>query len=568
MKLVGAGSLYATGVVCSALFSSAKWAPLPWDSALLSEKEITMIQNGKNISTPQSAQVCVIGSGPAGVTAAWELSKAGLDVVLLDGGRELDYSLPKYYERSWPDKVKLYNGVADGIFSNNELEFLVLPYDEHRTPAWERERVYGGTSTHWGGQSRPLDSIAFKKRPGFPGWPITRECLDPYYAKAVTLCHLYGGYDAPPGVLPPVGGATGFNFTAEFWADEMQKQGLQAAVPHLANFTAEMYQFMGSQWLNFATRTFDGKPIGDSPVRVIVNATLLNIVEQGGSVKYLEVASMNDDPANPQCATEFSVTADVYILACGAVANARQLLLSGVGNDLVGHYFMCHPLSESKIVTTMETYLSISESNLMNGAGWTDPTGNVNGITGRFTVNENTAKDKEIGQCWFWANNQFGTAQMYFEMAPNYDSYVALDETIDPVTGKPVTDPVFGQQQTYIHWAFSDRDQKTYETNCALFNKAQSGFSSIISWPEWKSVTDQWTVNGHHIGTTRMSASTAPAEGVVDQDLKIHGVNNMYVAGSSVFPSTGISNPTMTIIALSIRLAEHLQAQVGKTTAS
>jgi choline dehydrogenase-like flavoprotein len=502
-----------------------------------------MISNGKNITTPQKAQVCVIGSGPAGITAAWELSNAGLDVILLDGGRQLDYSVPDYYQQSWPDKVKLYNGLADGNFSKNEGDFLIVPYDENTGPTRERERVYGGTSTHWGGQSRPLDPIVFEKRPGFPGWPITREDLDPYYAKAVTLNHLYGDY-----------GKNGTNFTAEFWVSELKKQGQQAAVPQLKNFNAEMYQFMGDPWLNFATRTFNGKTIGDSSVRVIVNATLLNIVEQGGSVRSLKVASMNDNPTNPQKATEFTVTADVYILACGAVANARQLLLSGVGNNLVGHYFMCHPLSQSSIIQTTKTYLSPAEDNLMN-SDWSDPTGNINGITGRFIANADTARSNGIGRCWFWANDQSGSAPMYFEMAPNYDSYVALDKT---------TDPVFKQQQTHIHWAFSVLDQKTYEKNCILFNQATNG---AIQFPAWHNLTDQWTVNGHHIGTTRMSASTAPTEGVVDQNLKVHGVDNLYVGGASVFASAGISNPTMTIITLSIRLAEHVHTQVVKPKA-
>lgn len=503
-----------------------------------------MISNGKNITTPQKAQVCVIGSGPAAITSAWELSKAGLDVILLDGGRQLDYSRPRYFQQSWPDKVKLYNGVADGNFAKNERDFLILPYDGHTSPAWERERVFGGTSTHWGGQSRPLDPIVFEKRPGFPGWPITREDLDPYYAKAVAFNHLYGDY-----------GKNGANFTAEFWVSEMQKQGLQAAVPQLDHFNTEMYQFMGSQWLNFATRTFDGQTIGNSAVRVIVNATLLNIVEQGGSVRGLKVASMNDNPQNPQKATEFTVIADVYILACGAVANARQLLLSGVGNKLVGHYFMCHPLSQGPIIQTTQTYLKQAESNLMSGDGWSDPTGNINGITGRFIADADTARSNGIGRCWFWAQDGGSASAMYFEMAPNYNSYVALDQS---------TDPVFGQKQTHIHWAFSDLDQKTYETNCSLFNKASRRVPNIISWPDWGSLTAQWTVNGHHIGTTRMSASTAPTEGVVDQNLKVHGVDNLYVAGSSVFPSAGISNPTMTIITLSIRLAAYLQTQFKK----
>ena len=502
-----------------------------------------MIRNGKDITTPQKAQVCVIGSGPAGVTTAWELSQAGLDVILLDGSRQLDYTAPRYYQQSWPDKYKLYNGRADGNFTINEPEFLVVPYGPP-TPAWERERVYGGTSTHWGGQSRPLDPIDFEKRPGFPGWPITRDELDPYYAKAVAFNHLYGDY-----------GKNGVNFTPEFWVAEMRKQGLQAAVPHLNRFNADVYQFMGSQWLNSATRKFDGKPIGDSAVRVIVNATVLNIVEQGGSVRGLKVASMNDNPDNPQKATEFTVTADVYILACGAVDNARQLLLSGVGNNLVGRYFMCHPLSQAAIIRTTATYLTAAEANLMNGTGWRDPTGNISGITGRFTLDADMARSGGIGRCWFWVQNLGGASKMYFEMAPNYDSYVALDAS---------TEPVFGQQRTYIRWAFTDLDRKTYEGNCTLFNRASSNFPSIINWPPWDSITTQWIVNGHHIGTTRMSAANTPTEGVVDQNLKVHGVDNLYVAGSSVFPTVGVSNPTMTIITLSIRLAEHVQTQVKK----
>ena len=378
------------------------------------------VKNGKGITTEQKAQVCIIGSGPAGITAAYELSKAGLDVLLLDGSRQLDYSIPGYYQKRWPDKVRFYNGLADGLFCGVEPDFLIKGYDDNPFSPTERERVYGGTSTHWGGQSRPLDAITFEERPGFPGWPITRQILDPYYEKASTLNQLYGDYQ--------VNGTYGNNFTAKFWASAIQNSGGQAAIPDLENFNVEMYQFMGQDWLNFATRTFDGKTI-DSYVRVIVNATLLNIVEQGGSVRSLNVASIDDDPENPQRATEFTVTADVYILALGSVENARQLLLSGVGNELVGHYFMCHPLSQNAIIRTTQNYLSTPELNLLNGRGWSDPKANINGFQGRFILNEETAKSKGIGRCWFWSYDPVDrsySAYMYFEMAPNYNSYVTL----------------------------------------------------------------------------------------------------------------------------------------------
>jgi choline dehydrogenase-like flavoprotein len=67
--------------------------------------------------------------------------------------------------------------------------------------------------------------------------------------------------------------------------------------------------------------------------------------------------------------------------------------------------------------------------------------------------------------------------------------------------------------------------------------------------------------NFHHLGTTRMH--TDPARGVVDADCRVHGVRNLYVAGSSVFPTYGCSNPTLTVVALALRLADHLKKQLA-----
>ncbi|HEY6660860.1 MAG TPA: GMC family oxidoreductase [Pyrinomonadaceae bacterium] len=75
-----------------------------------------------------------------------------------------------------------------------------------------------------------------------------------------------------------------------------------------------------------------------------------------------------------------------------------------------------------------------------------------------------------------------------------------------------------------------------------------------MNYPDWDE--SEWIVNGHHIGTTRMHND--PKQGVVDANLKVHSLKNLYVAGASVFPSAGISNPTFTIIMFSIRLADHL----------
>src|SRR5687768_7055434 len=151
----------------------------------LGDNSHIMIRDGRDIPTGTvlSTQVCIIGSGPAGITAAWQLQKAGIKVILIEGSRQY-----ASYKDSWPDKVQLYNGEANGLLATNEPEFLILPYVDHQSTAWERERFYGGTSTHWGGQSRPEDPIDLEGRPGFPAWPITRADLDPYYAQASALC--------------------------------------------------------------------------------------------------------------------------------------------------------------------------------------------------------------------------------------------------------------------------------------------------------------------------------------------------------------------------------------------
>jgi len=496
-----------------------------------------MIRNGKDIGNGGvvSTQVCVIGSGPAGITLAWHLQKAGLKVTLIEGSRDFGPDWRNNWKASWPDKALLYNGLADGLFATNEPDFLLLPYVESQGPAWERERVYGGTSAHWAGQARPLDPITFEERDGFPGWPITRQDLDPYYVKAAAFCKLHGP-----------------DFSAEYWANV-----LGAEVPHIAGFDTEMYQWVGPNYRNFAARTYDGITIGESAVDVILNASLLEIHHTQGVVNSVLVASM-DDQSPPQKATQFSIKADAFVLACGAVANAHQLLFSNIGNehDQVGRYFMCHPIPQSNVITVEKNFLSAAELRLMtgetlSGARTGNPWQDQNGVTvqGRFSPNAEQQRKLGIGSCWLsWKDDGY-----YFEVAPNCDSRVRLADTLDPVFGLP---------QTHITWKLSGRDETTYNESTRLFGNAVEALCGKVSFTPWAEIMDQWMVNGHHIGTTRMSAD--PTKGVVDANLKVHSLGNLWVAGSSVYASAGISNPTFTIVTLSIRLAEHLTGTLGK----
>jgi choline dehydrogenase-like flavoprotein len=136
-------------------------------------------------------------------------------------------------------------------------------------------------------------------------------------------------------------------------------------------------------------------------------------------------------------------------------------------------------------------------------------------------------------------------------MAPNPDSRITLTDTLDPV---------FGQRQTRATWVLTDLDQKTYEKTTALYQASVKKLGGTVNFQPWSLVKSTLIVNGHHMGTTRMSID--PKVGVVDPNLKVHTMKNLYCAGASVFPSGGISNPTFTIIMFSIRLADYLKKQL------
>jgi hypothetical protein len=507
-----------------------------------------MIEYGQDYldRPPLKTQVCIVGTGPAGVTLAWFLLQQGIDVTLLEGSRVFSPSGPDQPVNQaylYNENVLLYNGEALGQFASNEPQFLIRPTAQSGTSTpQERERIYGGTSTHWGGQSRPLEAITFEQRPGFPGWPVTREDLDPSYAKACTFLELYGDYYAPDGTFVPPG-TPGYNFTAQFWANELGQ-----SVAQLDGFDVDMYQFVPGINLQFQAREVEGRTIGESKARVILNASLLNIEHQGGSVKTLTIGVLNDDRSQPQALGDFQIIAHVVVLACGAVANARQLLLSGVGSNsgLVGRYLAAHPIANGANAVRVNpySYLTPSEQQLLS---YQDPGPKYNPmrfLAGLFTPSGEALQTTQTGSCWFGAG---GTDNFYHELIPEYESRILLSDTKD----------IFGQPQTKADWVLNAGEPENFTKLANLFSQgvtAKGGGPVQIGI--WAAIQSRMVYNGHHLGTTRMAASEQ--EGVVDRNLKVFGLDNLYVAGSSVWASPGIENPTFSIVAFSIRLAEHL----------
>ncbi len=494
---------------------------------------------------PLKTDVCIVGTGPAGITLAWHLKKKHpeLDVTLLEGsrlfGRAPDSTFGngttngQTYE--WNENTALYNGATEGLMKQNEEEFLVRPSPTFNSGPWERERLYGGTSTHWGAQSRPLDPITFKKRPGFSGWPIMREDLDDYYDRACRFCQLYGDYYVK-------GKEPGYNFTAEFWS-----QQLGQSVPELEGFDVDMYQFFNDH--QFQARLLDGQStIGDSDVRVILNASLLDMAKENNTVSTLAVGVMQGDKnTTPSKLGEFSINAQVVVLACGAVANARQLLLSGFGdtNDNIGAYFMCHPIAtKAPGFNAVSVFPSMEQGVL--GFRNENRFFNIYALKGVYTPNERTATKLETGRCWLDNN---GSRDFYHEMLPWKESRVSLADS---------KDPVFGQRQTQIDWQLNPDSERNYNSLTQFYKTSvkQNNPSATVNIQPWADVEKNMVVNGHHLGTTRMGWSEK--DGVVDRNLKVFGTDNLYVAGSSIWATAGISNPTFSIITFSIRLADHI----------
>jgi len=144
------------------------------------------------------------------------------------------------------------------------------------------------------------------------------------------------------------------------------------------------------------------------------------------------------------------------------------------------------------------------------------------------------------------------------EQVPNWDSHVRLTEQTDR----------FGMPRLHIDWRYSELDVRTVASAFRLLQRdfAQSALGELTLDPDEADVETvirrDGAYGGHHIGTARMAHE--PAQGVVDEDCRVFGIHNLYVAGSAVFPTSGQANPTLTIVALAIRLAHHIEAEASR----
>jgi choline dehydrogenase-like flavoprotein len=532
------------------------------------------------------ADVCVVGSGPAGVTLAREFAGHSARVVVLEsGGLELDARA-------------------------QELNDVLTVGDAFLSPRLTRHRQFGGNSNTWaiklgggdmGVRYAPLAAIDLEQREGLQdsGWPLTFAELQPFYARAQKVCQL------------------GVN---DYRASAWQREGSEPLPLDPKRVVTSMFQF-GPRDVFY--RVYRDELAHAKNVRVYTHATALELEGDPSltSVRRVKVGSV---PGRT-----FVVEAKLFVLAMGGMENARVLLQSnrqqtaglGNANDLVGRYFMDHPLvdggllipKERSFIDRMSLYdlrrvdgtsvlakLGLApellrSERLLNSAMLLFPRPSprqTEAIVAFKSMAESAARrelppdllrtlgktaaglDYVLRASYLAARHKqslyhgfgrggwsdiadngkrFEAFQVFMqtEQAPDRNNRLVLSSERDH----------FGCPKPELHWRWGsvDRDSVVRTQQLLAEEIARAGIGRFqIKRVDGEPDLCRPSGVAHHMGTTRMNSD--PKRGVVDLQGRVHQLANLYVAGSSVFPTGGYANPTLTIVALAARLADHLKA--------
>ncbi|TSC76552.1 MAG: FAD-dependent pyridine nucleotide-disulfide oxidoreductase [Parcubacteria group bacterium Gr01-1014_31] len=446
-----------------------------------------------------SADLCIIGSGPAGLSLALEYRGRGEKVCVLEGGEREP------------------NADAQAL---NDLEVDAQPVSLK-----SRLRVLGGTGKAWRGLWKPHDAIDFSARPWVPqsGWPFSRETVAPYYARAAKLFHAPAAADFPAGGL--------------------------LDSPRLA--TAPLFRLQDAD-LDLAAKY--GPELEQSKnITVYVGANVVRLQTDGNGVHaaHVEVRTLGGNA--------FTVAAKQFVLACGGIENARLLLHSHVGNGNVGAYYQDHPKGVCGVLTASKPVRWPAYWGKNSGVWWMKAGLRLpDSVQQREQVlNSFITLEPEFGKLGKFGKKYLGhtpavriiRVRNYLEQAPVSGNRVTLSGKVDQ----------FGNPIAKITWSLSELDKRTMVVFHRILKEefAARGIGKFRS-PLLDGGKDfpVFTDASHHMGTTRMG--TDPHTAVVDADCKLHGVDNVFIAGSSVFPTSGYANPNATIVALAIRLADYL----------
>ena len=561
-----------------------------------------MIIDGTRIErgTTLTADLAVVGAGPAGIVVALEVASQGFDVVLIESGEES------------------FNREAQSLSDAGELDSNL-----HAPMSIASRRQVGGASVIWGGRCVPYDPVDFDHRPHISdaSWPVSYDELTPHFLRACywLVCGRPVFDAAATDVLPP------------------------SIVPGFPN--GEVRASSLERWslpTNFGTEY--RRRLRDSPrVRLVTGLTCTEVAcdSDGGRVDHLKCQTLTGRTV--------TVEAKRYVLACGGLDTTRLLLASPrpngepIGNhsDHLGRWYMGHVegvIANVRFLTppheTVYDYvrdidgvyvrhrLSLSrdfqhERELPNVVAWlanpeladpkhrngalsfaylvlASPLGHLFSpdaqrlsLTGKKVPGApygpvetdgsirdhllNVLRDpaaaarfiigfggKRLGRrrprmpgFFIGSASNVYPLQYHAEHMPHRDSRVSLTDTRDRL----------GMPRLRIDLRFSKQDVdgvvRAHQHWDDYLRRAGLGHLEYLSDDPGESVYERIGGGFHQIGTTRMSAR--PEDGVVDENLAVHGIANLFVVSSSTFVTSGQANSTFMIVVFAVRLAEHLR---------
>jgi choline dehydrogenase-like flavoprotein len=503
--------------------------------------------------------LCIIGAGAAGLAIAQEfLNQSQIKVVVLESG-----------------------GIKPDTATNALNDAINIGY-KHIGSTLGRNRSLGGATHLWAGQCIRMDAIDFEPRPWIEqsGWPLTLTDLNPFYERAEAFFELtnptYGeAIWQPFGVKPPAVNPSQLFYKSTIWCEQ----------PDLG----QRYR----------------QALETSPtITVLLNATVTNLKANAArsQVDSLAIQTLTGKTG--------TIRAKCFILACGGIENARLLLLSdGLGNDFdqVGRYFQDHPN------TNCATIHTDNPRSLQDPLALLYDRKTKLRYLPRFCLSPTIQREKEVlnsvsylvfefpEQSAVGAAKHLYTSLKHGKMSPTFGQdlktlalesgdilnllyrryfkglsagtpptriwvHAHLEQAPNPASRITLSDhrDALGLKLPCIDWRLGDLEKRT---TTIIAHTLKSEFERLnlgqVHIADWLSQDDaDWSENYidayHHIGTTRMALS--PRQGVVNANAQIHGISNVWIAGSSIFPTSGYANPTLTLVALALRLSDHLKA--------
>jgi len=499
-----------------------------------------LINSNENSKAIPNVDVCIIGTGIAGSSLAIELQKKNISFLMVEAG-----------SLSNPSKIIKCESVGRNFGLKNTRSFEV-----------------GGTSSLWHGVLAPLDKIDFEKRSWVPnsGWPISYNDLKPFYIRAGKILNL-SSFDFFKVERLPISLSNLLTYLS-FNKNILKNKIFQRPMPV-------------TRFKDIISSKFKSSKV----CHILYNACALEFVhDDSQTVKKLICGNGNGE--------KFDIFASKFVICAGALETPRLLLNSSVRNENIGKYLMDHPMGSlcqiqflKKQKTHIYSYVKNSpELMIKSGLTFSEHTQKSNLIPNHcfYTKNSyargidsNTEKvllslltfrdgGLSINDIWniathprlvffmifFKLNSKTKYSDLFFitEQIPNRDSNISLSDKRD----------IFGYPIAKVNWKLTNDDLLSMRKALHVLQKAAFSddyikFVEETTDLDWDKI---YTSAAHHLGTARMSESSE--NGVVDRDLKVFNMDNLFICDGSVFPTSGNANSSLTISALACRLADYL----------